>query len=121
MQIRSMPDDIRGCLTIVWPKRVAEDAKSAVPGWMVAVKDTITGKPVNTVTAFDLHLDAEGTIWGEFYMFVADEDQGEPALVFEDIYQGSDGLPVIGLFYFLVNGFELSEGSDEAPDIRPGN
>jgi hypothetical protein len=106
---RVMPQEFAGSVTITWP----QPRSGSLHGWAITITDTVTGKPVSTVSGITVHLhaDAGGIAWAELDMF-ADED-GKPILDSADPRRHNlamrDGEIITGAFPFLVSEMRVAE------------
>jgi len=92
-----------GRVIIEWPGPQRE--KFALAGWMCAVYDAVTGKPVTTVMRARLpsvvvHADAQDMITADLTMLA--DDKGMPILFPEEHHAGDDGKIREGTFPFFV-------------------
>jgi hypothetical protein len=120
------PAGFEGCATIIWPAPrrpgTPEGNQSAIPGWSVRIRDSLTGGPIETVVRFDLHADASDLIWAEFQMFT--DQKGKPVLkdpvpMFVDYHDGSV-TPQIGTFNWLITGMEVEPVVSSAKEVNDG-
>lgn len=98
--------DFAGTVIITWPRRKPGPAK-VLAGWGTALSDPVTGEPITTVTAIEMHLHntAQDLIWAELTMFAGED--GKP------IYGGTPvlraGEVIYGTFPFLVSEMRVAE------------